>query len=106
MGSDSYFSLAASGRCLSSERSGRIRSGGSYHRGQAVRLKEKVEHETGVTFWVQAVVAVWGEFPQGVVEREKVVYLDASRLCEWLQSGQSRLSAADLDLMTGLMKRF
>jgi hypothetical protein len=87
-------------------RSGRIRSSGRYHRGQAVRLKEKLEHETGVAFWVQAVVAVWCEFPQGVVERDKVVYVEATRLTEWLQSCRERVPAVDVDLLAASMKRF
>jgi hypothetical protein len=67
-------------------RSGRIRERGGRYRGQAVRLKEALERETGLKPWVQAVVAIWGDFPQRVVEEDKVVYLDATSLTEWLQS--------------------
>ncbi len=71
--------------------SGRIRQRGGTYRGQAVRLKEALERETGVKPWVQAVVAVWGDFPQSVVDENRVVYLDAARLTEWLQSRPASL---------------
>jgi hypothetical protein len=80
-------------------RSGRIRSSGSYHRGQAKRLKEKLERETGIATWVQTVVAVWGEFPQCEVGREKVEYLDATRLTDWLHSRRFRLTADQVETL-------
>jgi hypothetical protein len=72
--------------------SGRIRERGVAHRGRAVRLKEALERETGIAPWIQAVVAVWGDFPQGAIE-EQIVYLDAARLVDWLQSRPSSLTA-------------
>jgi hypothetical protein len=86
-------------------RSGRIRTSGSSHRGQAFRLKETLERGTGIRTWSQAVVAVWGEFPQREVEREKVVYLDATRLTAWLESRPARLSDAQLDRLTEYLER-
>ncbi|HEX5468698.1 MAG TPA: hypothetical protein VFW80_06600 [Gaiellaceae bacterium] len=72
-------------------RSGGIRTPGSAFRGSAVRLKKMLERESGVSTWVQAVVAVWGDFPQGVVEEKQVVYLEADRLREWLEASPKRL---------------
>jgi hypothetical protein len=74
-------------------RSGRIRTPGSAFRGSAVRLKERLERDTGIATWVQAVVAIWGEFPERVVEEKQVVYLEAGRLCEWLEASVGRLDS-------------
>jgi hypothetical protein len=81
--------------------SGRIRERGVAHRGRAVRLKEALERETGSAPWVQAVVAVWGDFPQGVAEENKVVYLDAARLVDWLQARPSFLTAERVERIAG-----
>jgi hypothetical protein len=77
-------------------RSGSIRTPGSVFRGSAVRLKETLQRDFGVSTWVQPVVAIWGDFPQGEVERENVVYLDATRLADWLKSGRQRLTVDQL----------
>jgi hypothetical protein len=78
-------------------RSGRIRTSGGTFRGQAVRLREALQSDTESVPWVQAVVAIWGEFPQGIVEDPKVVYLEAPRLTEWLQSRRVVLSAERIE---------
>jgi hypothetical protein len=65
-------------------RYGRLRAGGKASRGSAVRMKEIIERETGLVIWVQGVVAVWGKLPEGVVERDKVLYVPAQRLVETL----------------------
>ena len=57
-------------------------------------MKEIIERETGLVVWVQGVVAVWGKLPEGVVERDKVLYVPATRLVETLQSRPSRLTEA------------
>jgi Nuclease-related domain len=82
-------------------RSGRIRERGAKYRGQAVRLKEALERETAIAPWVQAVVAVWGEFPQGVVEENRVVYLDASDLTGWLETRAPSLTSDRLERLAG-----
>lgn len=73
-------------------RSGRLRTSGAAFRGSAVRLKELFEQATGKSTWVQAIVVIWGDFPQRVVEHERIVYLDGSELREWLQSRSTRLA--------------
>lgn len=74
-------------------RAGRLRVGGSASRGSAVRMKEIIERETGLAVWVQGVVAVWGELPDGVVERDKVIYVPARKLVETLHARPERLVA-------------
>lgn len=63
----------------------------------AARLKGEIERRTGHRVWVQAVVVFWSEFPEGLVEDGRCVFIDGSRLCEWLQSQPSRLSRADVE---------
>lgn len=48
----------------------------------SVRLRE----QTARRVWVNAVVVIWGYFPAGYVEHEKVVYIRGDRLKEWLAS--------------------
>ena len=72
-------------------RSGRLRLGGSTTRGSAVRLKELIEQRTGVSSWVQGVVTVWGEFPEGDVERDKVLYVSGPRLVDALCARPPRI---------------
>jgi hypothetical protein len=75
-------------------RSGRLRAGGGVSRGSAVRMKECIEARTGLSVWVQAVVAVWGNVPGGVAERDKVLYVPASQLVEQLVTRPTRLGDA------------
>ena len=75
-------------------RSGRLRYGGAATRGSAVRLKELIQQRTGLSVWVQGVVAVWGQLPQGEVERDKVLYVPGTKLIETLESRPDRLSDA------------
>jgi hypothetical protein len=86
-------------------RSGRIRTSGSFHRGQAYRLKETLEAGTGIATWVQAVVAIWGDFPHGETANTKVVYLDATRLTDWLQRGDPQLSPQQVDELAESLER-
>jgi len=41
------------------------------------------------------IVVIWGEFPAGVVETEKVVYLHGDRLADWLHLQPAKLSTRD-----------
>jgi Nuclease-related domain len=62
--------------------SGRMRLRGAYLRAAALELKR----ERHLTSWVQAVVVIWGNFPQGVAEQERVVYVAGEQLVDWLES--------------------
>lgn len=68
-------------------------------RGAAARLKKRVESATHVRPWVQAVVVVWGEFPEARAEGDRVVYVAGAGLCEWLKAQQGRLSVRDQRLV-------
>lgn len=62
-------------------------------RGRAVRLQEDIAQQTGVRN-VRAVVVFWNRFPAGLVEQNRVVYVEGARLAEWLRR-QSPTTAAE-----------
>src|SRR4051812_40939845 len=73
-------------------RSGRLRAGGgASSRGSARRINEIIERNTGRSVWVQGAVAVWGQLPEGVVERDKVLYMPAAQVVETLERRSPRL---------------
>jgi Nuclease-related domain len=52
-------------------------------RGRAIRLQEDIVAQAEVPY-VQAVVVFWNPFPAGVVEQNRVVYIEGARLAAWL----------------------
>jgi hypothetical protein len=86
-------------------KSGRIRTPGAAFRGSAVRLKEALERSCEESTWVQAIVAIWGEFPEVEIEREKVVYLKATRLVDWLASRPQRLANDRVERLAECVER-
>ncbi len=67
-------------------------------------MKEIIERETGLAVWVQGVVAVWGELPDGVVERDKVIYVPARKLVETLHARPERLTPAQRDKVNAALE--
>ncbi len=63
----------------------------------AARLKEEIQARTGRRTWVQAVVVFWSDFPAGVVEDDKCVFVHGPRLRAWMQDRPSRLAQADAE---------
>jgi len=57
----------------------------------AARLNKDLQQRTGRRTWVQAVVVFWSDFPQGIVEEERCVYVHGSRLQAWLDGQPTRL---------------
>jgi hypothetical protein len=52
----------------------------------AAQLKQDIERQTGLRPWVQAVVVLWTDFPEGLAEHHRCVYVHWSRLRAWLTS--------------------
>jgi Nuclease-related domain len=63
----------------------------------AADLKEDIERRTGRRVWVQAVVVFWSDFPEGLVEDRRCVFIEGSRLRDWLQEQSDRLGQADVE---------
>jgi hypothetical protein len=49
------------------------------------RARGQDRERAGRGGWVQAAVVIWGDFPQGLVEDGKLVFLHGDRLVEWLR---------------------
>lgn len=75
-------------------RAGRIFYGGAAFRGGARRIKLALEQRLGSKApWVQAMVVVWGDFPQARHAEGDVVYLRGEELVPWLNEQAERLNA-------------
>jgi hypothetical protein len=72
--------------------SGRLHFSGKTFLGASAGLRDALLREAGQCPWVQAVVAVWGNFPTEPQARDRVVYLNGSSLVSWLESKPARIS--------------
>ncbi len=79
----------AAGDALSS---GRMRYSGNKFRAAALKVHDELKPVLERPQWVQAVVVVWGEFPQGLHEEENVVYLRGDELVPWLTDLSPKLN--------------
>ena len=86
-----------SGRLIKIERgglsSGRTHFSGKTFLGASAGLRDALLTEVGHCPWVQAVVAVWGDFPSSPQESDRVVYVNGSALVGWLESRPEALNA-------------
>jgi hypothetical protein len=79
----------------------RLRAGRHYHLGGASRaaaaeLGQQLESFCGRRPWVQEVVAIWGDFPQGQHEEHRVAYVHGDKLVDWLLSQPPKLGPEEL----------
>jgi hypothetical protein len=56
------------------------------------RLRGDIEQRTGHRIWVQAVVVFWSEFPEGLVEDGKCVFVHGARLHAFLEGRANQLN--------------
>jgi hypothetical protein len=68
-------------------------------RGDAKHLKERIRAVTGLTYWVQPVVVIWGDFDSSEIQHDGIAYLEGRRLRDWLQNQPHRLSRRDAELI-------
>jgi hypothetical protein len=93
---------AAGGDAL---RSGRLAYSGGGFRGGALRIKQALEERLGARApWVQAVVVVWGQFPQARHEEQDVVYLLGDELRPWLSGLPEKLNAPQRAALTTALR--
>lgn len=65
-------------------------------RADAALVKESVERLTGRRLWVQSLVVFWSDFPAGCVVDGHCVFVQGSRLQEWLMRRPHQLSPAQV----------
>jgi hypothetical protein len=70
----------------------------------AARLKKEIEQLTGVRTWVQAVVVFWSEFPEGVVDDGRCVFVHGSRLADWIRGRPCGLNQENADSIARAIK--
>jgi Nuclease-related domain len=68
-------------------------------RGASAHLKDRLAATTDITCWVQAVVVIWGHFPEAEAERDKVAYVSGDQLEAWLLRQPAKLSPRDQSLI-------
>jgi hypothetical protein len=73
-------------------RFGRMPYSGAGFRGAAADLHDLLAEATGKAPWVKAVVVVWGEFEQELVDGNRVTFVSGARLAAWLRDQPIRLS--------------
>lgn len=59
-------------------------------RGRSLDVHTHLKHALGRALWVQAVVVIWGDFPQQAVVVNRVVYVAGAHLNAWLLSQPPR----------------
>lgn len=65
-------------------------------RGAARQLKKELDGHGTYVGWVQAVVVVWANFPQRVVEGDRVSFVHGDELADWLTSRPASPRAAQI----------
>ena len=66
-------------------------------------MKERIESECGESVWVQGVLAVWGDLSGDMVERDKVIYVRATKLVDMLTGQPRRLDDAKRELVSSAL---
>ncbi len=74
-------------------RSGRIVTRGSSSRSGAWAIRDALVERFDDVPWVQAVVVIWGRFPQEQHQQNKVMYVRGDKLLEWLAALPPRIAA-------------
>jgi hypothetical protein len=63
----------------------------------AANLKEDIQRRTGQRTWVQAVVVFWSDFPDGLIDDGRCIFVHGPRLHALLHGRPNRLSARDVN---------
>lgn len=65
-------------------------------RSAAAQLSKEIQQHAGARVWVQAAIVFWSDFPEGVVEDERCVFMHGTKLLAWLQQRPQRMGDADV----------
>lgn len=63
----------------------------------AAGLKNEIERCAGLRTWVQAVVVLWSDFPQGYVEHDRCIFIHGPRLRAWMKDRSQELDQAEAE---------
>jgi hypothetical protein len=66
----------------------------------AAELGGEIERRTGRRPWVQAVVVLWSDFPQGYVEHDRCIFIHGPRLRAWIADRADQLDEATVSEIT------
>lgn len=73
-------------------------------RSQGVEVNRMLTQRGHLKVWVTAAVAIWGDFPQGQAEGDRVTFVAGDQLVEWLRGQRARLSAQQIDQIAELLR--
>jgi hypothetical protein len=62
----------------------------------AASLKDEIERRTGKRTWVQAVVVFWSDFPDGLVDDGRCIFVHGPRVHSLLHGRPSRLDRSEV----------
>lgn len=62
-----------------------------------IEVSKWIRSDAALRTWVQPVVVIWGNFPQRLVEVNRVAYIHGDDLVEWLRSRPTRRDEIDFD---------
>jgi hypothetical protein len=65
--------------------------------GAAAHIREHIQEQCGHSTWVQVVVVFWSEFPDGLVEDGRCVYIHGSGLRAWLGEREAKLDGSQVE---------
>lgn len=63
----------------------------------AANLKEDIQRRTGQRTWVQAVVVLWSDFPEGLVDDGRCIFVHGPRLHALIHGRPNRLNPQDVE---------
>lgn len=63
----------------------------------AASLKKELERRSGQRTWVQAVIVFWSDFPEGVVDDGRCIFVHGSRLHPLMHGRANRLSDNEVE---------
>jgi hypothetical protein len=66
-------------------------------------IRREIEQRCGLRQWVDAIVVFWSDFPQGIIEADRIAYVHGSKLRDWLVALPETLDADRLARIAGAL---
>ncbi len=71
----------------------------------AARLNHDIERRTGLRTWVQAIVVLWSDFPEGLVDDGRCVFIHGPLLRAWMRGVPTKLEQVTADELASAIMR-